>query len=229
MFPQPANQHLQGHGCPQCNFDQMAKDRAMGKELFIIKAKEKFGDKFDYSKVEYINGQKNVILSCSLHGDFEVTPNNHLSKKSGCPTCNESKLESELAAILEKQNVRFERQKRFKWLGKQSFDIYLTEHIVAIECQGIQHFKPVDFAGKGEEWANKSFEINKKRDYIKLKKCLSNNIKMIYVIDNEKYFESQYHFDVVEPFSSNVSYKIIHINQLENYIKNLIDKFILFS
>lgn len=229
VFPQPANQHLQGHGCPQCNFDQMAKDRAMGKELFIIKAKEKFGDKFDYSKVEYINGQKNVILSCSLHGDFEVTPNNHLSKKSGCPTCNESKLESELAAILEKQNVRFERQKRFKWLGKQSFDIYLTEHSLAIECQGVQHFKPVDFAGKGEEWANESFEINKKRDYIKLKKCLSNNIKMIYVIDNEKYFESQYHFDTVEPFSSNVSYEIIHINQLENYINNLINKSSLFT
>ena len=229
MFPQPANQHLQGHGCPQCNFDQMAKDRAMGKELFIIKAKEKFGDKFDYSKVEYINGQINVILSCSLHGDFEVTPNNHLSKKSGCPTCNESKLESELAAILEKQNVRFERQKRFKWLGKQSFDIYLTEHSVAIECQGVQHFKPVDFAGKGEEWANESFEINKKRDYIKLEKCLSNNIKMIYVIDNEKYFESQYHFDIVESFSSNVSYEVIHINQLENYISKLLDKSSLLS
>lgn len=224
MFPQPANQHLQGHGCPQCNFYQMAKDRAMGKELFIIKAKEKFGEKYDYSKVEYINGQKHVFVTCSLHGDFEVTPNNHLSKKSGCPTCNESKLESELAAILEKQNVKFERQKRFKWLGKQSFDIYLTEHSVAFECQGVQHYKPVDFAGKGEEWANESFEINKKRDYIKLEKCISNNIKMIYVIDNEKYFESQYHFDVVEPFSSNVSYEIIHINQIENYISNLKEK-----
>ena len=45
---------------------------------------------------------------------------------------------------------------------------------------------------------------------------------MIYVIDNEKYFERQYHFDIVEPFSDNVNYIIIHINQLENYISNLI-------
>lgn len=87
----------------------------------------------------------------------------------------------------------------------------------------VQHFKPVDFVGKEEEWANESFEINKKRDYIKLEKCLSNNIKMIYVIDNEKYFERQYHFDIVDPFSSNVSYEVIHINQLENYINNLIN------
>ena len=100
---------------------------------------------------------------------------------------------------------------------------YLPKHNVAIECQGIQHFKPVDFAGKGKEWANQSFKENKKRDDNKLKKCLANNIKMIYVIDNEEYFESKYHFDIVEPFSSNVSYEIVHINNFENRINHLVD------
>lgn len=222
-FKQIANQHLQGHGCPKCNFDQMAKDRAMGKELFINKAKELFGEKYDYSKVEYINGQRNVCLICPTHGEFDVTPNNHLSKKSGCPVCSESKLERELASILDKKNVKYERLKRFKWLGRQSLDLYLTEHNIAIECQGVQHFKPVDFAGKGEKWANQSFEENKKRDDIKLKKCLANNIKMIYVIDNEEYLEDKYHFDIEEPFSGNVSYQIMHINHFENHIKHLVD------
>jgi hypothetical protein len=222
VFEQIAHQHLQGHGCPKCNFDQMAKDRAMGKEVFIYKAKELFGEKYDYSKVEYINGQKNVFLICPVHGEFEVTPNNHLSKKSGCPICNESKLESELASILDKQNVKYERQKRFRWLGKQSLDLYLPEHNIAIECQGIQHFKPVDFAGKGEKWANKSFQEIKKRDDIKLKKCLNFNIKMIYVIDNEEYLANEYHLDSVEPFSGNVSYQIMHVIHLENYINHLV-------
>ena len=222
-FKQIAQQHLKGCGCPKCNFDQMAKDRAMGKELFINKAKELFGEMYDYSKVEYINGQKNVCIICPKHGEFEVTPNNHLSKKSGCPICNESKLERELASILDKQNVKYERLMRFKWLGKQSLDFYLPEHNVAIECQGIQHFKPVDFAGKGEKWANQLFKENQKRDDRKLKKCLANNIKMIYVIDNEEYLENKYHFDIVEPFSGNVSYKIMHINHFENYINYLVD------
>lgn len=221
-FKQNANQHLQGHGCPKCNFDQMAKDRAMGKELFINKAKELFGEKYDYSKVEYINGQKNVCLVCVIHGDFVVTPNNHLSKKSGCPICNESKLERELASILDKQNIKYERQKKFKWLGRQSLDLYLPEYKIAIECQGIQHFKPVDFAGKGEKWANKSFEQIKERDEIKLKKCLDFNIKMIYVIDNEEYLDNEYHLDNVEPFSGNISYEIMHIIHLENYIYRLV-------
>lgn len=228
-FKQIANQHLKGHGCPSCNFDQMAKDRAMGKEVFVYKAKEIFGDKYDYSKVNYINGQKNVIVVCQMHGGFEVTPNNHLSKKSGCPICNESKLERELASILDKQNIKYERQKKFKWLGRQSLDLYLTEHNIAIECQGIQHFKPVDFGGKGEKWANKSFEEIKERDDKKLKKCLFNNIKMIYVVDNDIYLENKYHFDNVEPFSGNVSYEIMHVNHLENYLSRLIDISILFG
>jgi hypothetical protein len=217
-FNQIAIQHLKGHACPKCNFDQMAKDRAMGKDIFINKAIELFGDKYDYSKVEYINGQKNVCLICPIHGEFNVSPNNHLSKKSGCPICNESNLERELASILDKLNVKYERQKRFKWLGKQSLDLYLPEHQIAIECQGIQHFKPVDFAGKGKEWANQLFIENKKRDDRKLKKCITNNIKMIYVIDRKEYFDNKYHFDIVEPFSGNVSYEIIYINHFESYI-----------
>jgi len=109
IFKQSAVQHLKGRGCPKCHFDQMAKDRAMGKELFINKAKELFGDKFNYSKVKYVNGQTNVRLICPEHSEFEVTPNNHLSKKSGCPICNESKLERELASILDEQKITYQR------------------------------------------------------------------------------------------------------------------------
>lgn len=222
-FDQTANQHLQGHGCPKCNFDQMASDRAMGKDLFINKAKELFGKKYGYSKVEYKNGQTNVCLICTKHGEFLVTPNNHLSKKSGCPICNESKLERELAYILDGQKIEYQRLKGFKWLGRQLLDFYLPKHSIAIECQGVQHFKPIDFAGKGKDWANQSFKENKKRDEIKLNKCLDNNIIMIYVIDNEEYFKNKYHFDIVEPFSRNVNYEIVHINNFENRINHLID------
>ena len=220
-FKQDANQHLIGHGCPDCNFDKMAKDRAMGKELFIHKSKKLFGDKFNYSKVKYINGQTHVILICPENHEFEVTPNNHLSKKSGCPTCNESKLERELASILDEQNIVYERQKRFKWLGMQSLDFYLPDYNIAIECQGVQHFKPVDFGGKGEKYANKDFEKNKERDGKKLNKCLSNNIEMIWVVDNEEYLKNEWHFDKVEPFSGNVSYKIIHLNNFSKIINDL--------
>ena len=44
---------------------------------------------------------------------------------------------------------------------------------------------------KGKKWANQLFNENKKRDDRKLKKCLANNIKMIYVVDNEEYLENE--------------------------------------
>lgn len=222
-FAQLANQHLKGHGCPKCNFDQMAADRALGKDLFIEKAKILFGEQYDYSKVHYVNGQKKVCIVCPLHGDFEVTPNNHLSKKSGCPVCGESKLERELASILEGLNIKYERQKRFKWLGRQSLDLYLPELSLAIECQGVQHFKPVDFAGNGGDWAHQSFEEIRKRDNVKLLKCLNHGVKMIYVVQNEIYTQKSYHFNTVAPFSGNASYTIIHVDQVESHIRWLIE------
>lgn len=223
VFHQRANSHLKGNGCPKCNFDQMAKDRAMGKELFINKSKELFGDKYDYSKVEYINGQINVSIICAKHGEFEVTPNNHLSKKSGCPICNESKLERELSLILDNLNIEYERQKKFKWLGRLSLDFYLPEFEISIECQGVQHFKPIDFAGKGVLWAVKSYEKIKKNDDLKLNKCLEQNLKMIYIIDNDIFLEEKYHFIENDPFTSIVNYQIMNINSFQNYLIYLKD------
>ena len=69
------------------------------------------------------------------------------------------------------------------WLGLQSLDFYLPDYNVAIECQGEQHFKPVDFAGKGKEWAERSYEENVRRDEYKQKLCIENGITLLYYGD----------------------------------------------
>lgn len=56
-------------------------------DQFIEKAKLAHGNKFDYSKVNYIDSQTKVIIICPLHGEFEQKPNKHLSGQ-GCPLCN---------------------------------------------------------------------------------------------------------------------------------------------
>jgi hypothetical protein len=220
------NNHLRGKGCPKC----VGKNKST--EDWIVEAKQKHGDKYSYDNVDYVKSENKVSIRCFEHGYFFQVAQYHLSG-NGCPACKQSKLEKDVSLILDILNVKYVSQFSPLFLkngkGQQTVDFHLPDYDIAIECQGKQHFKPVDFAGKGTEWANELFEINKKRDYNKLEKCISNNIKMIYVIDNEKYFESQYHFDIVEPFSSNVSYEIIHINQLENYISNLKDKSRLFN
>jgi len=80
-FEQRANDHLQGYGCMECG----GKKRLTTNE-FILKAKAIHGDKYDYSKVEYVASASKVKLICPIHGEFEQKPNNHLNGK-GCKKC----------------------------------------------------------------------------------------------------------------------------------------------
>lgn len=55
-------------------------------EEFIKEAKEKHGNKYDYSKVEYINNHTKVCIICPEHGEFWQFPQDHL-KGRGCICC----------------------------------------------------------------------------------------------------------------------------------------------
>lgn len=54
---------------------------------WLVKAKNKFGDKFDYSEVEYQNSYKKIKIICPLHGPFIQSPIVHLQTKTGCSKC----------------------------------------------------------------------------------------------------------------------------------------------
>ena len=84
-FEQCANSHIQGNGCKKCAIELIALKRKLTKDQFIEKAKYKHGDRYDYSKVIYINSTTKVIIVCDKHGDFEQTPNDHYA--GGCYKC----------------------------------------------------------------------------------------------------------------------------------------------
>ena len=126
--------------------------------IFENRARNIHGDKYDYSKVKYITANDKVCIICPEHGIFWQSPAVHINGKHGCPKCNSSKLENSVRNFLIENNFNFEEQKTFEWLkykGNQYLDFYLPDYNIAIECQGIQHFKPVDFANKGDKWAIK--------------------------------------------------------------------------
>lgn len=57
------------------------------KEETIKQFIEKHGDKYDYSKVDYVNHKTKVTIICPMHGEFEQTPNNHANGQ-GCIICS---------------------------------------------------------------------------------------------------------------------------------------------
>lgn len=76
-------------GCPRCNRKIAASKHGKNsftKEQFIEKAKKVHKDKFDYSKVEYINSYTRITIICPVHGESEIEPRHHY-KGSGCYRC----------------------------------------------------------------------------------------------------------------------------------------------
>lgn len=61
-----------------------------------------------------------------------------------------------------------------EWLFPQSFDIFIPELNIAIEYQGIQHYKPIDYFG-GDE----GFKHRQELDTRKKQLTADNNIKLI--------------------------------------------------
>ena len=171
-FKQKINCHLTGDGCPKCS-----KKHRYTTEEFVEEAKKIHGDKYDYSKVNYINNHTKVCIICPKHGEFWIKPNNHLSSKQGCPICINSRLEDELYDKMPK-DIEVVRRYRSEWLGRQELDFYFPNKKIAVECQGIQHFEPIEFWG-GEMKLKYISNLDKEKQ----KKCLDNGIRLIYYTD----------------------------------------------
>jgi hypothetical protein len=86
-FEQSAGGHIQGHGCRKCGNIKISQSKKYTIHEFIEKSKEIHGEKYDYSKSEYIDSQTDVIIICPEHGEFSQIPTNHM-KGSGCPKCS---------------------------------------------------------------------------------------------------------------------------------------------
>lgn len=78
---------LNGRECQECKIKKTASTRRLTTEQFIENAKAIHGDRYDYSKVNYINQKTKVILICQKHGEFNIVPNYHLTDKCGCVPC----------------------------------------------------------------------------------------------------------------------------------------------
>ena len=185
-FEQIPNNHRRGVGCPKCANESNSERCRLSKEEFIKKANEIHNGKYDYSKVEYVDNHTKVCIICPKHGEFWQEANSH-TQGSGCPKCNLSHLERSVMNYLDDVGITYEYQKRFDWLGRQSLDFYLPDYNVGIECQGEQHFFPVDFAGKGIEWACKKFNKIISTDKRKKKLCEENGVKLLYYGNTPNY------------------------------------------
>ncbi len=189
-FEQTPNNHKRGQGCQKC-YGKEVLTQLKAIELF----KKTHGNKYDYSKVIYVNAHSKIIITCPTHGDFEQTPNNH-KNGNACPMCNESNGETKVRVYLAENNLNFLQQHRFpdcKHKLPLPFDFYIPELNICIEFNGLQHYKPIEYFG-----GVKGFKERQINDKIKKGYCYDNNILLITIKYNENVTDKLHQLKVVK-------------------------------
>lgn len=75
-----------GHHCEDCSEENRSERRRHSLEDFIALSKQKHGDRYEYSLVDYDGCRKPVNIVCREHGEFSQVPYYHLAG-NGCPEC----------------------------------------------------------------------------------------------------------------------------------------------
>jgi len=120
-FRQTPNSHLNGSGCPSCQYKVLSKKYLRTTEDFIKKAKKKHKNKYSYSKIKYKGCFSKIRISCKKHGEFWQTPAAHLVG-SGCLQCSNhiSKMEEKWLNINKVPKGKLNRQVIIK-IGKKKY------------------------------------------------------------------------------------------------------------
>lgn len=160
----------------------MSKRKTQGE--FIKECTSLYGNKYDYSKVKYINSITKVCIVCPEHGEFWVTPNSFLNGK-GCKLCGYKRI----SLSKRKNNEEFVR--RAKIIHNDKYDYSKTEYVknnikVCIICP--EH---------GEFWQTPSDHLSgcgcqKCKHYIRTKEEFVDEASRIH---NGKYDYSKINYD----------------------------------
>lgn len=190
------NNHLNKSGCPDCRGDKISQTRISSNpdENIYEKLKKIHNNKYTYPPQPNIdrNNKHKLTIICPIHGEFTQILINHFYRGCGCEKCGNNRLskgEKRIEEFLFEYNINHIREYSFEGCineltgRKLFFDFYIPEHNTCIEFQGKQHFEESEF------FRMKSGDLDelKRRDEIKVKFCILNNINLI------KITHKQYH------------------------------------
>ena len=173
IFSQRPSQHLLGSQCSDC----MIELQTLSQNGFELKANHVHNNKYSYGKYKRLRDR--IEIFCKIcNKNFNQFAGNHVYNASGCTYCKISKGEKKIQIWLEENNILFKLHYFIKIKGRtREFDFYLYQYNIAIEYNGEQHYKPIQFSNSQD--AIKNLNSNKRRDEEKRKYCQKNHITLI--------------------------------------------------
>lgn len=170
--------HLHTNGCSKCGVAKRTADKTYSTTMFIQKAQEIHGNKYDYSKVNYTQSNGKVCIICPKHGEFWQVATEHL-QGCGCPKCavRQSKPEDEIVNYIKSINENINIiQREHTILNRKEIDIYLPDYKIGIEYDGL--------VWHSEKYLNhKNYHLNKTEE------CNKQGIRLIHIFEDEWLFK----------------------------------------
>lgn len=165
-------------------------------ESFLIDAKKLYGNKYDFSRVNYVNSKEKVIIICPIHGEFEKSPNKFLQGQ-GCRDCA-GKVKLTRSSFLKRAHEKHGNQYDYSNVGIKSKDskieIICKEHGKFYQLP-LNHISGQGCPKCGRENASKKMVYSKK-EFIESAKQKHKNK---YVYSRVKYINSRTKVEIVCP------------------------------
>lgn len=173
-----------GARCPECSRKVRVHARSKTHVGFLSEVHKAVGN--EYSVLgDYINNRQPILMRHNVCGhEWGPIPSAFTVGGTRCPQCAESRGERRVREYLTANSYAFTPQHKIDELRDTNplpfdFAVHFCNYDVLIEYDGEQHFRPVDFAGKGARWAERRFRETKRRDRIKNDYCRANGIDLI--------------------------------------------------
>jgi hypothetical protein len=248
IFEQLTSNHLYGFGCSKC-----ANNIKITNIEFENKSNVIHNNKYSYTKINYINCKTKIIITCPNHGDFKITPSNHL-KGIGCSKCSNKYKPTTIEFIEKCRNIHNDKYDYSKVDYKNNrtnieiickkhgiFKQRPTHHLDGVGCPGC-------YKSSGEQLIetylnNKSIKFKSEYtfDNLKIKKPLrfdfaiidnNNNLKFLIEYNGIQHYEFRCVFHKSEKYfeesliRDNIKIKYCVDNNIKLYIISYKDNLI---
>lgn len=157
---------------------------------YIAEARRVHGDKYDYSKVEYVNCLTPLTIICPVHGEFKQTMGSHIRQGRDCPECmksfSTSKSEDAVARFIESLGVPVQRNVRGV-IGSKELDIYCPDRGIAVEYCGLRWHSTLFGVPPGAPYEDvlRADRDKRSRHRDKYLACQAAGIRLITIFEDE--------------------------------------------
>jgi hypothetical protein len=166
------NRSSGGKGCPVCKGKKVSEDSNLAAQFPHIAAEWHPTLNGDVEASDVRPGTARVYWwSCSKGHAWRTSPNCRTNGRTGCPVCKESKGEKAVNEALTERGIYTRRQFKMpkcRNVFPLPFDFAIVPHgkrAALIEFQGELHYRPIEYFGGEEGFAERQMRDQLKRDF----------------------------------------------------------------